>query len=68
MICPACVHYRPAGQGQPIAPRCAWQPTPEHLATLRAILPAPILSRALGQTAPYHVEECAALSAREASQ
>lgn len=41
MICPACHHHRPAGHGQPIAPVCAWKPSPDDLVTLRAILPAP---------------------------
>ena len=60
MICPTCHHHRPQGQSQPISPVCAWKPSPDDLTTLRAILPAPMLSRALVQTAPYQVEECAA--------
>ena len=60
MICPACHHYRPAGHGQPIAPVCAWKPSPDDLATLRAILPAPMFSRAIVQSAPNAVEACGA--------
>lgn len=60
MICLGCVYYRPVSQAQPIAPRCAWAPTPEQEEQLRAILPAPMRSRALVQTAPYDVESCGA--------
>jgi len=49
VICPGCVHYSPVSQAQPIAPRCAWAPTPEQDEQLRATLPAPMLSRALVQ-------------------
>lgn len=58
MICPQCIHYRPVGRGQPIAPACAWRPTPEQLDQLRAMLPATALSRALAQAAPHQVEAC----------
>jgi len=60
VICPGCVHYRPVSQAQPIAPRCAWAPTPEQGEQLRAILPAPMFSRAIVQTAPNAVEACGA--------
>lgn len=62
MICPACLHYRPMGNGHPVAPVCAWLPTPDQLAQLRAILPAPMRSRAVVQTAPYDVESCGAFA------
>jgi len=60
MICPTCHHHRPAGHGQPIAPVCAWSPAPDQLDQLRAILPAPMFSRAIVQTAPNAVEACGA--------
>lgn len=62
MICPGCVHYSPVSQAQPIAPRCAWAPTPEQDEQLRATLPAPMLSRALVQAAPHQVEACGAFT------
>ena len=60
MICLGCVHYRPVSQAQPIAPRCAWRPTAEEEDQLSAILPAPMFSRAIVQTAPNAVEACGA--------
>ena len=60
MICPRCHHYRPLGQSQPIAPVCAWHPSPEQSAILRAILPAPALTAALVMSSPYQVEACGA--------
>lgn len=62
MICPGCIHYRAVGTKQPIAPACAWRPTAEQLEQLRAILPAPALSRALAQAAPHQVEACGAIA------
>lgn len=60
MICTRCTRYRPQGQSQPIAPVCAWHPSSDDLAKLRAILPAPMFSRAIVQTAPHVVEACGA--------
>ncbi len=58
MICTTCIYYRRQGQGQPIAPVCTWRPSPEVLEQLRAMLPAPMLSRELVQAAPVGVEGC----------
>ena len=58
MICPSCIHYRPVSQTQQIAPVCAWRPTNEQRAELAAILPAPVLSRALVMPAPGNVDAC----------
>jgi hypothetical protein len=60
MICPTCTYYAPLGQPNPIAARCTWRPTPEQRDQLRAILPAPSLSRALVMPAPHQVEACGA--------
>ena len=60
MICPTCIHYHPLSQSHPITSACAWCPTPEQLDQLRAMLPAPALSRALVQAAPHQVEACEA--------
>ncbi len=60
MICPGCVHFQPLSQKHPITSACAWRPTPEQLDQLRALLPAPALSRALVQSAPHQVEACGA--------
>lgn len=57
-ICPTCVHYLPVGQQNPIAPACMWRPTPEQLAELRAILPAPHMSLAMVRPTPLDVAEC----------
>lgn len=62
MICPTCNHFLPLGQKNPISPRCVWGPSPEQLDALRAILPAPSLSRALVQPSPHEVEACGAHS------
>jgi hypothetical protein len=58
MICATCQFYRRQGQGQPIAPVCTWRPSPEVLEQLRAMLPSPMLSRALVMASPVQVEGC----------
>lgn len=67
MICPACTNYRPLSQSHPITSACAWRPSPEQLDQLRALLPAPALSRALVQSAPHQVEACGAYATSEES-
>ena len=62
MICHTCDHYQPLSQSHPITSACAWSPSPEQLDQLRAILPAPALSRALVRPAPHQVEACGAHS------
>lgn len=59
MICANCTFYRPTGQGQPIAPMCAWKPSPEVYEYLQLNLPAPHASRMGIKYAPYQVESCA---------
>ena len=63
-ICPACVHFLPVGQKNPIAPACMWRPDSEQEAALRAILPVPHLSRALVRPTPLDVVECGQFEAR----
>ena len=63
-ICPACVYYVPVGRSMPMAPACMWRPTLLEEADLRAILPAPHMSRALVRPTPVEVGECAQFEAR----
>lgn len=65
MICLTCTNHRPLSQSHPITSRCAWVPSPEELDQLRALLPAPALSRALVQAAPHQVEACGAYQSTE---
>lgn len=66
MICPGCTNFHPLSQSHPINSACAWRPSPEQLDQLRALLPAPALSRALVQSAPHQVEACGAFAAEVA--
>ena len=59
MICINCAYYRAQGKDQPIAPMCAWTPSPEIWEFLKLHLPAPTLSRITIKHAPYQVESCA---------
>lgn len=65
MICHTCIHHQPLSQSHPITSACAWVPSPEQLDQLRALLPAPALSRALVQAAPHQVEACGAYQPTE---
>ena len=62
MICLTCFHHQPLSQSHPITSACVWSPSPEQLDQLRALLPAPALSRALVKAAPHQVEACGAFS------
>lgn len=65
MICPGCIHHQPLSQSHPITSACAWSPSPEQLDQMRALLPAPALSRALVKAAPHQVEACGAYQSAE---
>ena len=60
MICPTCIYYHRLGQSHPIAPVCSWEPAADLVDQLRAILPAPALSRLLIKSTPNQVEACGA--------
>lgn len=59
MICTNCVYYRPLSAQQPIAPMCAWKPSPEVYEYLHLNLPATLASRIGLKHMPYQVEACA---------
>lgn len=67
MLCLRCRRYKVADTSNPLTPLCLWKPSEEETAVLRAILPAPIMSRVKVQASPTcYVEQCPAFMEKEA--